>query len=268
MLEDPFKNPFQEQGSNQDSLAQELEKRFIESLNKRLCEIEPRSTYFIHEDGRKVALKRAYVADHNFKTPLSRHDISVVILEFFQDKENKFRNLILSIDYLDQTIFLRYNKLIEQLEGLAHMPLTEKEKLPIFVDLDNKRRSAHLEAARKIKQKLESQAFLGKVIIDERTTKKLFEVLYRIWDTPRNNQELTYSEGGLDDLNLDNLKEDVRRRVGVNINVRFFTYGWHENRPQNQYTVSFSSPLHPNIIKSVEEIIAYHILNKTPQPYK
>jgi len=265
MMEKPPK--IEKERDQRSDAEKEVDDIYIESLNKTLAELKPQNIKALNQE-EEILLKQAYVVDSSFSKAKKKNEISGIYLEFFTDKKQQYKNNFLSPLSLceksnfrdgESNLFDNYRQLLIKLEGVSSRALPEDKKIELLMNLDRTRRALHDRAAHAIQEHLSSEAF-GKASVDKSSARLLFEVLYQIWDTPKSNRELTYSEGLLDDVDLEKMEDQIERETGEPVNISFFTYGFHENLPTNQYRIAFVNPVHPEITSKAEAVIAPYII--------
>lgn len=253
--------------TEEGEVERELEEEAVERMNERLHDIDPRNVNLYDASGSHIAgLMRANVYDYievdgrtRFVIPERRQDISGIRFQFTEDTYGRFgKDEHLRINSIVPDYFEGYRSLLQKIQGVKDRALPEDKKMKLLETLENRRGALHNRAATAIQQCFISRPYES-VLIDHEEARKAFEVLYEIWDAPQHLDELTYSEGALDDVDLEEVKDRVFQETGAEIGIRFFTYGYHENAPTNQYKIEFPKPVHPEVLPQVKRIIESYI---------
>ncbi len=238
---------------------QRMEKMAVDRLDQTLAEIDRSKVELHDQDGKRLAtLKDVFVTDLGRKRSDSVEKADLVSFTFFDQTEGSRKDEYESLQYLvGVNVFEQYKDLIRQIEGVAERQLPEDKKLKLLENLDRSRKAVHNAAAQEIQKKVyEQHAYPNRLKIDEKTGRKLFEVAYTVWNTPRDGRGLTYGSGELDKLDLDTVAQKVYQATGEFVHVDWLTVGFHEDAPRNQYELRFVKPVDGDTVEKAKQVIA------------
>lgn len=252
----PFEQPAQKAQTSEAQLELQKDQLFMDDLDRRLGDLGEMGISI--QSYRSYPFLQAKVTDLHRKRPAHKEDLYGVALWFdgYSGGYGRGPNapIVFSTQDIDESYFLRYKDVRRKLAALERGYTPEQEKMKRLTALDTLRRKVHDEAAQALLQVDSPYHTRPHIEMDQAAARKIFEVLIKIWDIPRQHARLSFSEGLLDDVDLGKLKEKILAETGTVVEIDYFVYGAHADAPRNQYEFTFPQPVHPETLSKIRQL--------------
>ena len=160
-------------------------------------------------------------------------------------------------------IFNEYIEKFKQIQNFEKRQIGSDKQIILLDNLENQRKAIHDRASKNITRSMLKDSG---VIIDEASARRLFEILFHIWETQKED-ELFYIGNDYNFLGnpevVREISSEVKNRTGVDVDFSSVVFGFHENNPTFQGNFKLKGENVKTVRSEIEDII-----NKIITKYK